>query len=68
MHGTSMPGGAVGSGIVENDQRVDGDAGLGIDQKRIDVDRGDPAAGIRHQVGQANQGFDGRGLVQRLPR
>src|SRR5258705_1763372 len=60
-----MPGGAFGRGIVENDQRVDGDAGPGIDQKRIDVDRGDAGAGIRHQVGQADKGFDGRRLVQR---
>jgi hypothetical protein len=60
-----MPGGAFGRGIVENDQRIDGDAGLGIDQEWIDVDRGDPGSGIRHQVGQADQGFHGGGLVQR---
>ena len=49
----SMPGRAFGvSRIVENDQRIDGDAGPGIDQKRIDVDRGDAAAGVRHQVAQ----------------
>jgi hypothetical protein len=36
-----MPGRTVGGGIVENDQRIDGDAGPGIDQKWIDVDRRD---------------------------
>jgi hypothetical protein len=62
-----MPGRAVGGGIVENDQRIDGDAGPGIDQKWIDVDRRDPAAGVCHEVGQADQGLDGGGLVQRRP-
>ena len=62
-----MPGGRFGRGVVENDQRVDGDAGPGIDQKWIDVDRRDPAAGVCHEVGQADQGLDGGGLVQRRP-
>ena len=42
-----MPGRAVGGGVVENDQRIDGDAGPGIDQKWIDVDGSDAAAGVR---------------------
>ena len=60
-----MPGDAFGRGIVENDQRIDGDARRGIDQEWIDVDRGDPGAGVHHQVGQADQRLDGGGLVQR---
>ena len=44
----SMPGGVLGCGIVEHDQRIDGDAGFGIDQERIDVDRGDAGADQSH--------------------
>jgi len=43
----------VGRGVVEHDQAVDGDADLAVDQERIDVDRGDAASRIRHQVGLA---------------
>src|SRR5205085_5302991 len=46
-------GGASRGVVVEDDQRVDGDAGLGVDQEWIDVDRGDAVAGIRTQIGQA---------------
>ncbi len=56
--GSSMAGGALGRGVVENDQAVDGDAGLGIDQERIDVDRGNAAAGVGHQVRQPDQRLD----------
>src|SRR5260370_42641208 len=63
----SMPGGAFGGRIVENDQGIDGDAGPGVDQKRIDVDRSDAAAGVSHQVGQADERFYGGSLEQRGP-
>src|SRR5258706_9012929 len=59
----SMAGGAFGGGVVENDQAVDGDAGPGIDQKWIDVDRGNAGAGVGHQVGQADECLHGRSLV-----
>src|ERR1700757_3977259 len=45
-----MTSGAFGRFVVEDNQGVDGDACLGIEKKRVDVDRGDPAACIRHQV------------------
>src|ERR1700716_915991 len=61
----SMAGGAFGGGVIENDQAVDGDAGFGVDQEWIDVDRGDAGAGVRHQVGQADQRLDGGSLVPR---
>src|SRR5260370_5121589 len=53
----SMPGGAFGGRIVENNQGIDGDAGPGVDQKRIDVDRSDAAAGVSHQVAQPDERF-----------
>src|SRR5450631_3125548 len=58
-------GRAFGGLVVQDDQGVDRDAGLGIDQEGIDVNRGDPGARIRHQVGQANQRLHGGRLVQR---
>ena len=36
--------------IVKDDQAVDCDPGLRIDQKWIDIDRGDAAVGIRNQI------------------
>src|SRR6478672_764733 len=51
--------------VVENDQPVDRDAELAVDQERIDVDRGDSAAGVGHQIGQADQRLHGGGLMQR---
>src|SRR6266576_3621887 len=42
----SVPGGALGRGVVENNQTVDGNPGPGIDQKWIDVDRRNPGAGV----------------------
>src|SRR3954470_16866176 len=38
----SMPGGVPGCGVVQNDQGVDGDAGSGIDQEWVDLDRRNP--------------------------
>ena len=43
----SMAGGAFSRFVVENDQGIDGDAGFGVDQERVDVDRGDTAACVR---------------------
>src|SRR5882724_1848095 len=50
-----MSRGAFGRGVIEDDQAVDGNPCSGIDEKRIDVDRGDPASRVRHHVGQAAQ-------------
>jgi len=36
--------------LSADDQAIDGDAELAVDQKWIDIDRGDAVAGIRHQV------------------
>src|ERR1700743_380366 len=55
----------AGGGVVEHDQAIDRDAGSRIDQERIDVDRGDAVAGIRHQVGEPDQRLYGGRLVQR---
>ena len=49
----------VCGGVVEHDQAVDGDADLAVDQKWIHIDRGDAVAGIRHQIGEADQRFHG---------
>jgi len=49
------PAALLAAALLRTISRVDGDAGPGIDQEWIDVDRGDPGAGIRHQVGQADQ-------------
>src|SRR6202050_2709306 len=62
-----MLGGAVGGGVVEHDQAVDGDAGFSIDQKWIDVDRRDARAGVRHQVGEPDDRLHGGALAQRRP-
>src|SRR5206468_3991489 len=61
---TTMPGGTLGGCVVQHDQRIDRNAGPGVDQERIDVDRGDPVAGIRDQVGQADQRLHRGGLMQ----
>src|SRR5271167_4168469 len=45
----SMLRGAIGGVVVEDDKRIDGDAGPGIDQERIDVDRCDAISSVRHQ-------------------
>src|ERR1019366_3970979 len=51
----SMAGGAVGRGTIKDNQAVDGNAGPSIDEKRIDVDGGDPASRVGHHVGQADE-------------
>src|SRR5437588_4231556 len=61
----SMGGSAVGSGVVEHDQGIHRDASFGIDQERIDVDRSDARAGVRHKIGKADQRLYSRRLVQR---
>src|SRR5277367_76723 len=56
--------GAFCSGVVEHDQAVDGDAGPSVDQKWIDVDRGNSVAGIQHQIGQADERIDDGSFMQ----
>src|SRR6516225_6185300 len=57
--------GSCGRFVVKDNQGVDGDAGLRIKKKRIDVDRGDPAFGVRHQVRQPNERLHDGSFVQR---
>src|ERR1700685_2788155 len=60
----SVAAGVFCSSVIENDQAIDGDAGPSVDQKRIDVDRGNSVAGIQHQIGQADKRFDDRSFMQ----
>ena len=55
----------LAAALLRTMSAVDGDAGLGIDQKWIDVDRRDARAGVRHQIGEPDDRLHGGGLVQR---
>jgi hypothetical protein len=55
----SMFRGALRGGVVEHDQRIDRDTRFGVDQERVDVDRGDAGAGVRHQIGETYQRLHG---------
>src|SRR3974377_2478931 len=60
-----MTDGAFSRFVGEDDQGVDRDAGLRVEKKRIDVDRGDPALRVRHQVRQPDQRLHNGSFVQR---
>src|SRR6516165_7392072 len=51
--------------VVEHNQRIDRNPSPGIDQERVDIDRGNAGTRVRDQVGEADQRLDGGSFMQR---